>query len=187
MAHLFVNLASLAPRHAAARAQWAISELEGPAECWLADDVERPVRRDARDTRGAHLLRRAGREDEWLVIAALQAAPVHVNGRPLAAQLAVLRDRDEIRLAAGAQFLFSTERLARVQPYPGAPRPAHCPRCRQPVNAGQPSVACPQCGLWHHEDAPTLACWSYSPASACVCHFPTAADGYRFTPESVGL
>jgi hypothetical protein len=122
--------------------------------------------------------------ETWLIMDA-RPPRVHLNGSSLTTGIHVLHDRDEICGIPGVgRMFFSTEVLARVEPYPGAERPASCPRCKQPITAGTPAVRCPGCGVWYHqsEDFP---CWTYSETCA-LCPQLTALDaGYRWTPESL--
>jgi hypothetical protein len=108
---------------------------------------------------------------------------VTVNGLPLLAGLRVLRDRDEV-CAGGHQVFFSTERLARVEPFPGAAQPIYCARCKDVIERGADAVRCPDCGLWCHQTADT-PCWTYGETCA-LCPQPTDLDAsYRWTPEEL--
>jgi hypothetical protein len=109
---------------------------------------------------------------------------VRLNGAPLRVGIAILNDRDEIRVATAAPLFFSTESLAVVTPFPpDGPRGA-CPRCKQPIVGGTTAVKCPGCGIWHHQ-ADDLPCWQY--ASHCaMCEQDTASDApFRWTPEEL--
>lgn len=119
--------------------------------------------------------------DRWVL---LGAPAVRVNGSPVDTGILVLRDRDEI--CAGAQRLFfSTEQLAVVAPYPGAVRPAFCPRCKLEIESGSPAVACPRCRVWHHQSDDLLPCWTYSGRCA-LCDQVTALDAdFQWTPEEL--
>ena len=111
------------------------------------------------------------------------AATVRLNGLPVPLGLAVLDDRDEIRVADRGTW-FSTEVLPAVEPFPASTIRGYCPRCKQAIEAAALAVKCPACGLWHHasEDLP---CWTYAPACA-ACPQPTALDaGFRWTPEDL--
>ena len=123
----------------------------------------------------------AGGVGTWALIASPGFA-VRLNGRAPAAGLCVLADRDEIRVGGSAQYFFSTESLAVVEPFPGAERAVFCGRCRQRIEKGAPSVHCPSCGVWY-DQTPDLPCWTY--AQKCVfCDAPTALDaGFMWTPE----
>lgn len=119
--------------------------------------------------------------DTWLLLTPAVAA-VRVNGQPVFG-LRRLRHQDEIRFSGHAPVYFSTERLAVVQPFPGAERPVHCVRCRQEILRASPAVQCPGCGLWHHSDADQQRpCWTYAPTCAS-CATATTQDGFAWSPE----
>jgi hypothetical protein len=123
-----------------------------------------------------------GRSSGWAVVSGANAR-VFVNGEPLALGVARLRDRDELRVGAGAAVYFSSERPACVEPCArdDAPR---CPRCAQAIGRGEPSVRCPSCEVLHHQ-LRGRACWTYSPSCA-LCSQPTDLDaGLRWTPEEL--
>lgn len=127
--------------------------------------------------------------DSWGTRWALVAAPgarVSVNGMPTNLGLAVLADRDEIRIPGYPPFFFSSEVLAHVEPFPEADSHGLCPRCKKPIAAGCLAVRCPSCGLWYHQsDAERLPCWTYATHCA-ACSHPTALDGgFRWTPEGL--
>jgi hypothetical protein len=137
---------------------------------------------------GVALVRQAA-NDTWILLAE-PSAPVYVNGQAVPLGVRILRDRDEIRVGRmqPATLFFSTERMASVEPFPGADRAIHCPRCKTELAVGVPAVRCPnpQCGLWHHQ-APgsNLPCWTYDTRCAS-CDQQTALDaGYRWTPEGL--
>ena len=133
------------------------------------------------------LLRRGGGE-QWVLLAGNRSG-VRVNGVPLLLGMHVLGDHDEIFVPTPAEprrFYFSTERLARVEPFPAADGAATCPRCKQPIEQGDPAVRCPSssCGVWHHQSE-KWPCWTYSDRCA-LCPTSTALDsGYRWTPEEL--
>jgi hypothetical protein len=111
---------------------------------------------------------------------------VSINGMPLRVGAAVLDNRDEVRTPDGRVIFFSTETLARVEPFPADGRRMFCPRCKQQINDGDSAVKCPgpDCGLWHHESA-DMPCWSYC-AECSGCAQQTALDtGFRWTPEDL--
>jgi hypothetical protein len=121
--------------------------------------------------------------DAWCLLAGI-GTEVFVNGRRVVAGIRLLRDRDEIRLPDSRRwYFFGTERLARVEPFPGD-RSASCPRCRQAVQPGTPAVRCPSCGLWHH-GSEALPCWSYADTCAMCSHATSLEAGYRWTPEAL--
>jgi len=125
---------------------------------------------------------RAGRGgmEIWAVVAA-PGTPVRVNGRPPLAGVCALCDRDEIRVG-GAQYFFSTESLALVEPFPAQERVVYCARCRQPIETGSPAVRCPHCATWYHQSA-SLPCYTY--AEKCtICGRPSALDAdFTWAPE----
>jgi hypothetical protein len=109
---------------------------------------------------------------------------IRINGIPQAAGLRVLEDRDEIRIAGVGSVFFSTESLARVEPFPGADRPVPCARSKIPIEKGTPAVKCPRCGVWYlmTDDAPA---WTYD-AHCAFCPQPTALSaGFQWTPEEL--
>ena len=115
----------------------------------------------------------------WVLVK-MSEEPAAVNGRPIPTGIAVLRDRDELRIGDARAF-FSDEELAAVGPYGGDDRP-RCPRCAGPVEPGQDAVRCPGCGVVHHELG-ERRCWSYA-TSCTLCDQPTALDaGLRWSPE----
>jgi hypothetical protein len=130
----------------------------------------------------------------WLIVAETGGPPVwglivsdrsdvRVNGQKPPAGLAVLSDRDEIRISAAEPLYFSTETLAAVVPFPGLERAVFCGRCRQPIESGAPAVCCPRCGIWFHQAANTLPCWTYSDQCS-LCGKPTSLDaGFSWVPE----
>jgi hypothetical protein len=121
--------------------------------------------------------------EDWALLAG-PASTVRINGRRVDAGIAVLRDRDEIRVAASAPLFFSSERLASVSLFPDDGTRGFCPRCKQAIAAGSNAVRCPGCGIWHHASE-ELPCWTYAERCA-ACPQPTALDhGFRWTPEDL--
>ncbi|MEE9146353.1 MAG: hypothetical protein V3U27_03045, partial [Candidatus Tectomicrobia bacterium] len=107
---------------------------------------------------------------------------VRVNQTPVVAGLRVLRHRDAIRIGRAPAFYFSTERLARVETFPGSDVTTHCSRCRSEILAGDAVVQCPICKTTMHEmPDKKRGCWHFS--ATCVCGGPTdfSAD-YRWHP-----
>jgi len=160
--------------------------MAGPSRLGAAD----PSPLDAAST---VLIRRVPgpKADVWTLLAGAAARPL-VNGLPAPHGIVVLSDRDEIRwpvrpgmdVPLATPLYFSTERLAAVVPYPAEGRRGSCPRCKQPLTAGEDAVRCPGCGLWHHATA-VLPCWTHVGCCA-VCEQPTALDaGFRWTPEEL--
>lgn len=138
----------------------------------------------ARRPSAAPLLLRVGDSPggaQWALIS-LPDSVLRVNGWELAVGVRRLEHRDEIRIG-DARAWFSTEELAAVEPYArdDAPR---CPRCLQPVEAGQASVRCPRCAVVHHATE-ALGCWTYA-ARCALCEQPTSLDaGFQFSPEDL--
>jgi len=98
----------------------------------------------------------------------------------------VLEDKDEIRTAGAGSLIFSTERRACVEPFPGMDRPAMCPRCGTEIEVNTPAVRCPGCGVWHHQNIDNeLPCWTYAETCA-TCDQPTdLGTDFRWTPEGL--
>jgi hypothetical protein len=113
---------------------------------------------------------------EWVLLVESEAK-VHVNGLPVAANIQVLGDRDEI-LVNQERLYFSTEVPATAGKYSGTT--LRCPRCKLEINDGDQVVRCPGCKSVHHKD-----CWSYAPTCS-LCPAPTPLDaGYQWTPEEL--
>jgi len=165
MAHLWLNQNS----------QWQPVPMAGPALALSAagELTAVPPADDAQ-------IRLIASANDWVLLA-VPAARIRINGEPLSLGCRVLRDRDEIVIGQVRSY-FSTERLARVEPFPDTETAVFCARCRQQIQPGTPAVRC-QCGTWCHETE-DLRCWSY--AETCpLCPHPTAADaGYRWEPGS---
>jgi hypothetical protein len=134
--------------------------------------------------RPASVLRVSGGDGEYWLLAGSES--VRVNGLPLLAGIRVLRDRDEIRVDGDPPVYFSTEKLARVECFPGAARPTFCARCKVEIEVGSAAVQCPNCGVWCHETE-ELNCWSYPEARTCpLCDHRNSLDAtYRWTPASL--
>ena len=130
------------------------------------------------------LLRRLANPHETWAVLCPPRSDVRVNGEPVPLGLAILSDRDELRVPGRPVRYFSTETIARVERYPGTTGGGFCPRCKQPIESGSAAVRCPACGLWHHS-AGELQCWTYGPTCA-GCAQDTAMDaGFRWTPEDL--
>ena len=194
MAHLWVNRG---------KEGWALAELDGRAFV-LGAQANRPVRvRRPSDGVTAHaeaegaapsdpgageavLLRSgAGDRERWLLLAAPTQQAVAVNGLPLATGMRALHDRDEIGIPAAPRMFFSTERLARAEPYAGPPH-GRCSCCDAEIQQGRPSVRCPRCRMAYHQDPDEeLECWIYRP-TCLKCAQPTGLDlDYAWTPEGL--
>jgi hypothetical protein len=175
MAHIWVRDGS----------QWSILQLDG-GPFNLAHDPPRVYVAGAAAFRDKDvLLAEASDEagESWVLVAGSEA-DVRVNGIRLSLGIRCLRDRDEIRIEGRGIFYFSTERLAAVEPFAGSSGDAHCPRCRQKIEPGNPSVQCPACGVWYHqsEDFP---CWTYSETCALCPRTTDMDEGYRWAPEEI--
>jgi hypothetical protein len=108
---------------------------------------------------------------------------LRLNGMPVPAGLAMLEDRDEIRLP-GRSMWFSTELRAQVQAFPASATRGYCPRCKQAIDAGTAAVCCPQCALWHHASE-ELPCWTYASTCAACSQDTSLEAGFRWTPEDL--
>lgn len=187
MAHLFVEAQST-PFNGGQSAEdvWAVVPLGDHGTFMLGAGADYPVRPCNADECGgaALLLRGRGPEgDAWLV---LSAAPnrVRINGGSLHMGIRALRNGDELHVDGLGRLFFSTEQLARIEPFPGAARPVFCPRCKQEIGQHYQAVRCPQCSVWHHQSE-DLPCWTYSETCA-LCDQPTQLGaGYRWTPEGL--
>lgn len=125
-----------------------------------------------------------GTTSTWLLVDPA-GARVRINGRLLATAVRALADHDEILLPGGRPFFFTTERRPERSTFPGSGRPSFCPRCRQAMEAGTPAVACPGCGMWHHETH-EHNCWTYG-ESCAMCAQSTSFDSdFCWTPEDAG-
>jgi hypothetical protein len=156
---------------------WAINPL---------DDGAVALQAHQHDAVGTALFMRSRLPDgeTWLVMG-VTAAGVLLNGEPLRTGIRVLADRDELHVDGVGRVFFSTERLARVEPCPGAEPAVRCVRCKQIIEPGTDAVRCPQCGVWYHQ-SDDLPCWTYTP-HCVLCPQPTALEtGYRWTPAEVG-
>jgi hypothetical protein len=143
-----------------------------------------PVERVCREPQGTVLLRSSdsGGGELWIAVCG-EGSELRINGLPPATGVRVLRHRDELRLGKAEPLYLSTERTATIEPYAADDEPT-CPRCRSPILRGQPSVRCPNCDIWYHEDhRGERPCWQYGP-ECLMCRAPTELDaGFRWTPE----
>ena len=125
----------------------------------------------------------SGESPTWVLLSR-ETSSVRVNGKPLLSGMSVLRDRDEILIGGQTRLYFSTEELAKIEPYPGGEGLVFCARCRQPIQPATPAVRCPACGHWC-EQSETKPCWTYGPTCP-LCDQATAFDaGLRWTPEEL--
>lgn len=122
-----------------------------------------------------------GLPETWLLLSTHRDA-VRVNGDPLLIGARVLHDRDEIT-AFSRRYFFSTEKPPEIVTFRTAEcGAAFCARCKKAMEDGQPAVACPACGTWHHQSE-AMPCWLYAKTCA-LCQQPTALDaGYQWTPD----
>jgi len=188
MPHLWLEYQTAQDSELPAGASWVVMPITGDSQPLpgMESQPEELTRKGKRDAAGATLMRTGGPDDErWAI---LGPASVQVNGVPLLGGIRILNDRDEIRACDGAPFYFSTERLAKVEPFPGTGRRTFCARCKTEIAVGTPAVRCPGCGMWcHQSEADGLLCWQYPGTSTCpLCDFPNALDGtYRWSPENL--
>jgi len=184
MAHLWVT------QNKDGSITWAIAPLKGSEIFELGQDHMLPLvgrqNRHGKSVRPVVQRGRIGEAETWVLISPPGVSAL-VNGTPVLPGIKVLADRDEIRIAGTSNRLFySTERLARVEPFPGCGQPMSCQRCKQPITKGSPVVRCPQprCQVLHHQSE-ELNCWTYSDRCS-NCDQPTELDaGYRWTPEGL--
>ena len=148
---------------------------------------ELPVRpkKPARAGSSTATLIRLDAGDSWALVVAL-GAPVRVNGVLLPAGLALLADRDEIRVPGSPPLWFSTETIARVGEAPALDgRALRCPRCHLPIDAGSPAVLCPGCRVWHHQST-DRPCFTYKDAPCAACGEGFELNGgFRWLPEEL--
>jgi len=120
----------------------------------------------------------------WLLMVP-PGSSAKVNGRAPLFGVHVLQDKDEIWFMngdVGCRVFFSTENPAHVEPFPSMDHAFFCPRCKQKITEGSPSVKCPRCDIWHHQ-SDDLPCWTYGHHCG-VCDQPTDLDsGDLWTPE----
>jgi Prokaryotic RING finger family 1 len=121
-------------------------------------------------------------QNKWGVMVGADMAVRH-NGVPIKAGLRMLEHRDALAPEAGTLLFFSTEELARVEPFAGAAAVA-CQRCRGEIRQEDAAVRCPSCGVVHHEAA-DRNCWTYAETCA-MCPQPSAPDaGLSWSPEEL--
>lgn len=120
--------------------------------------------------------------DAWVLLVD-HSKEVWVNGQPVFLGLRILQDKDELRMNGASPMFFSSEQLPKVEPYEATPAEGLCPRCKRPLQAGQPAVRCPQCKVWCHQQEKDFPCWTYSKTCA-LCNQPTDLhSSFRWTPD----
>ncbi len=118
----------------------------------------------------------------WVLVTEADSG-VRVNGQA-PPPIRILADKDEISAPGAGRRFFSTERLARVEPFEG-PTDLCCPRCKELIKPGSAVVRCPGCGVVHHQTDVDLPCWTHVDRCA-LCGHPTALDaGFRWTPQEI--
>jgi hypothetical protein len=117
----------------------------------------------------------------WVLVADARTS-VSVNGEVLLTGVRVLETRDEIRCGAAAS-VFSNERRAVLEVFPGSPHSMPCARCTGEIEPASPGIRCPGCGSWYHQqDGGDFPCWTAVPFCQ-VCGHTTALGGAEWTPE----
>lgn len=178
MAHLWVKNGS---------EQWAILPLQADAFVLITNPPE-PVRnlpQASEESASKVLLLRQLRAEEvsWVLVSGPERV-VRVNGAALALGVQRVADRDEIQVEGVGTLYFSTESLARIEPFPAGDESLYCPRCKQAVESGSSAVKCPQCRTWYHQSE-ELPCWSYSETCVLCPQITDLKAGFRWTPEEL--
>src|SRR5438270_8535343 len=96
--------------------EWGVLPLAHPVV--LTGDRSTPVRRASglmEESGAAVLAPRDNAGDAWALVCAPGAC--RVNGEPVKLAIRCLADKDEILLPGGVRFYFTTERVARVEPF----------------------------------------------------------------------
>ena len=117
-------------------------------------------------------------KEEWLLIAPPRR--LRLNGILDALGFRLLEHKDEIRLPGEPSVFFSTERLPRVEKFPGAAHPVVCGRCRDTLAPNVEAVACPNpgCKTWHHRQ-----CWEYTTSCSHCAQLTRLDAGFAWVPE----
>ncbi len=172
---------------------WAITRLDGHCKVFCTCDPDTHEVKVCDTAANANmpatmiLYAGPGHAVSW-ALCANPDTPVYVNGVRLLLGIHILRDRDEIRIGSAPSYYFSYESRSRIETFPAASRPTHCPRCQQVIKPGSAVVRCanPKCRLWHHQDAETeLLCWTYSDTCAKCTQSTNLEAGYHWTPEGL--
>ena len=164
--------------------RWVPTELRS-AIALRQGSINSVERRDLADCHGEVIVYPStvdARDASWMLLAATDRG-VRINGTLLETGMCVLADRDAIRVGDLPAMYFSTERLARIEPFPGGDN-VFCPRDKTLIAEGDAAVCCPNCGTWLHEQlAEGKGCWSYA-ATCAVCDQSTDLDyaNFRWTP-----
>ena len=120
----------------------------------------------------------------WVLLIPAQFS-IWVNGRRTG-HIRVLRHRDSIWWPGADAAFFSTEKLAKVEIYPGHSERLDCPRCKKPILEGNQIVVCHGCSTIHHmePDPPLrLNCWTYSDHCGACPYSSDMSGGLRWVPE----
>lgn len=162
---------------------WHAAELESSVRLTY-NSIDVVDRHDLRGFDGGLLYPHRGDDGESWVLVSRRDAPAVVNGVTAWGGIRVLADRDAIRVVGGPAFYFSTERLARIEPFDREEQ-VYCQRCKQAIVIGDAVVWCPQCGVVHHERA-EKPCFTYA-ATCALCDQPTdlGSTEYRWSPASL--
>ena len=173
----------------APRVGWAVTPLEGPALALaptLAPVEPRPDSAALRDAPAVLVRFERSEAESGCALLVRPTVQVRVNGTLVRSGLRILRDGDSIRADGLGVVYFSTECLARVEPFPGADEPVCCPRCLREIEPPQAAVRCPQCQVWHHQDeAAKRICWTYAERCSLCDQLTDLNAGYRWTPGAL--
>lgn len=173
---------------AAGQMDWAVARLPEDERAFvLTDDPRQPVRIRGKRSNGsvvAELIRFGDRlNDTWVLLSRAREL-IQVNGLPLIGGIRVLQDKEEILTRASGRIYFSTQRAPRIEPFPGREEATSCPRCKGRIASGEPSVACPSCCTWHHEE-PDRPCWTYTEKCALCDQLTRLDTGFSWTPDNL--
>lgn len=174
------------------QSEWALAPLCGELTYALTHDPAAPVRiqKTKQIEAESAVLRpwQCGDQQKWVALGSSRSAGIYINSFAISGPgIHVMKDRDEILLSDGRRLFFTTERLPRIEPFPGSDRPVNCARCKKPINKGMEAVCCPNpsCAAWHH-NTEKLSCWQYSPQCA-LCDQQTRLENakYAWSPEEL--
>ncbi len=160
--------------------RWFTVPLTGDA--WILSTSAPKVLQDGHPTgsgpRPTMMVRRQRAADSQWILLAGREAHLRVNGAPMAFVTHILQDYDEILIGdsnegSWQRCFFSAARAVSVTPFPADADPVACSHCEQPILAGQSTVQCPACGLWHHQLGNGQSCWTLAQGcAACGCRAP---------------